>query len=99
MSDIEKKKMKNLDSLKIAEESDIPTKVIEIILIFLLPFCIKNLVSVTEKFPSEMKSANRIKKDNYRRINTSSNLSKVFERCIYNKLSLYFDNILSKYQC
>lgn len=39
------------------------------------------------------------KKDDYGSISILPNLSKVFIRSIYNKLSLYFDNILSKYQC
>ena len=39
------------------------------------------------------------KKDDYGPISILPNLSKVFIRSIYNKLSLYFDNILSKYQC
>ena len=57
------------------------------------------------KFPSEMKLADVFKKDdgtnkaNYRPINILSNLSKVFERCLYNQLSVFFDKILSKHQC
>ena len=35
----------------------------------------------------------KIKKDNYRPISTLRNVSKIYERC------LYFDEILSKYQC
>ena len=28
-----------------------------------------------------------------------SNVSKIYERCIYNQLQQYFDNTFSKYQC
>ena len=28
-----------------------------------------------------------------------SNISKVYERCIYDQIQTYFDQILSKYQC
>ena len=60
------------------------------------------------KFPSKMKLADinqvfkkecQTKEDNCRPISTSSNLSKIFERCMYKQLSLYLDNILSKCQC
>ena len=36
---------------------------------------------------------------NYRSVSILPNLSKVFERCIYKQLSVYFDWILSKQQC
>ena len=61
-----------------------------------------------DKFPFEMKLADltpvfkkedRTNKDNYRQITILSNLLKVFERCLYNQLSVFFDKILSKYQC
>ena len=37
--------------------------------------------------------------DNYRPISILPNNSKLYERCIYNHMQQYFDNILSKYQC
>ena len=37
-------------------------------------------------------------KENYRSLSILSNLSKVFERCLYNQLSVLFDKVLSKYQ-
>ena len=45
------------------------------------------------------KKDDRTKKENYRAISKLLNLSKVFERCLYNQLSVFFDKILSKYQC
>ena len=36
---------------------------------------------------------------NYRPINILPNLSKVFENRIYNQLLVFFDKVLSKYQC
>ena len=60
------------------------------------------------KFLSEIKLADetlvfkkedRTNKENYRPISIVSSLSKVFERCLYNQLSVFFDKILSKYQC
>ena len=38
-------------------------------------------------------------KSNYRPISILPNLSKMFEKCIYNQLSIFFDKVLSKYQC
>ena len=38
-------------------------------------------------------------KENYRPVSILSNISNVFERCIYKQLSVFFENILSKYQC
>ena len=45
------------------------------------------------------KKEDRTNKENYRPISLVSSLSKVFERCLYNQLSVFFDKILSKYQC
>ena len=38
-------------------------------------------------------------KDNYRAVSILSNISKVYERCIYDQIQTCFDKILSKYQC
>ena len=60
------------------------------------------------KFPQPLKKADitpifkkdsRLDKSNYRPVSILPNLSKIFERCIYNQISLYFNDILSKYQC
>ena len=103
ISDIEEE-LKKLDSSKTAQESDIPTKINKDNIDIFSPILYQefNKSIETGKFPSEMKSADvtqvfkkedRTKKDNHRPISVLPNLSKVFERCIYSKLSLYFDNI------
>ena len=53
------------------------------------------LANITPVF----KKDDRTDKYNCRPISILPNLSKVFERCIYNQLSAYFDWILSKQQC
>ena len=53
------------------------------------------LVVVTPVF----KKHDRTNKEKSRPISILSNLSKVFGRCLYNQLSVFFDKILSKYQC
>ena len=59
-------------------------------------------------FSSELKNADVIpvfkKKDrnnveNYRPVSILPNLSKINERCPYNKMYKYFNHILSKWQC
>ena len=59
-------------------------------------------------FPLDLKLANvapaykkksKSFKDNYRSVSILSNISKVYERCIYDQIHSYFDKILSKKQC
>ena len=66
-------------------------------------FCIENSI-----FPSELKVADvtpafkkksKTSKDNHRPISILPNISKIYERCLYNQMQTYFDNLLSKYQC
>ena len=45
------------------------------------------------------KKGGRTEKSNYRPINVLSDLSKIFERCIYEQMHSYFDKIVSKNQC
>ena len=63
--------------------------------------CIENSI-----LPSDLKFADvtpvfkkksKTSKDNYRPISILPNISKIYERCIYNQMQTYFDN-LSKYQ-
>ena len=41
----------------------------------------------------------RIEKSNYRPISVLSNVSKIYERCLYDQIYSYFSKIFSKYQC
>ena len=59
-------------------------------------------------FPHDLKLADVVavpkmkstaSKDNYRPVSLLSNISKVYERCIYYQIQTFFDKILSKYQC
>ena len=59
-------------------------------------------------FPNELKQADikpiykkesRNEKENYRPVSILPNLSKIFERCMYDQLKDHFDKLLSKYQC
>ena len=44
------------------------------------------------------KKKSKASKDNYRPVYVLSNISKVYERCIYDQIQTYFVKILSKYQ-
>ena len=59
-------------------------------------------------FPKDLKRAEvrplykkdgKCYKENYRPVSVLSNLSKIYERCIYDQLQEYFDNFLSDNQC
>ena len=60
----------------------------------LYPFCMI-LADITPVY----KKGNRAVKENIRPVSILSNLSKVFEKCLYKQISPYFDKIISKYQC
>ena len=45
------------------------------------------------------KKESRNEKENYRPVSVLPNLSKIFERCMYDHLKDHFDKLLSKYQC
>ena len=54
-----------------------------------------NLADVTPAYKKKSKNS----KDNYRPVSILSNISKIYERCIYDQIQLFFDSLLSKYQC
>ena len=100
----------NLDSSKACQDSDIPTKVVKSNLDIFTDALYSefNRSLETSIFPASMKLANvipvhkkdnRSEKDSYRPVNILPNLSKVFERCIYNQIAQFFYKILSKHQC
>ena len=60
------------------------------------------------EFPSVLKLANitpafkkgdRNSKENYRPVSILSNISKIFERCMFRQISSFMDSYLSKQQC
>ena len=92
------------------QQNDIPTKILkensEVFARYIhknIHFCIENSI-----FPFDLKVADvtpvfkkksKTSKDNYRLISILPNISKIYERCLYNQMQTYFDNLLSKYQC
>ena len=45
------------------------------------------------------KKGGRTEKSNYRPLSVLSNVSKIYERCLYDQIYSYFGKIFSKYQC
>ena len=45
------------------------------------------------------KKKSKNSKDYYRPISILSNISEIYERCLYDQIQNFFENILSKYQC
>ena len=104
------RKTKNLNVSKPSKQSDIPTKILiensEYFSLYFhknINYCLKQSI-----FPHDLKLADvapiykkksKASKDNYRPVSILSNISKVYERCIYDQIQTYFDKILSKYQC
>ena len=106
--------IKDIRSLKTStacQDSDIPTKIVrendEIFADFIHPAFNESIIE-SELFPSCLKNADvtpvfkkgaKSKVDNYRPVSILPNISKLFERPLFNQMSLYFDQILSDYQC
>ena len=101
--------IRKLQTTKTTQQNDIPTKILkentEVLARYFhknINFCIENSI-----FPSDLKLADvtpafkkkyKTSKYNYRPITILPNISKIYERCLYNQMQTYFDNLLSKYQ-
>ena len=45
------------------------------------------------------KNKSKNSKDSYRPVSILSSISKIYERCLYDQIQVFFESILSKYQC
>ena len=104
------KKVNTLDTAKGSQQSDIPTKILKQNSDYFAEYIYENINQCISKsvFPSDLKLADvtpvykkksKNSKDNYRPVSILSNISKIYERCIYDQIQLFFDSVLSKYQC
>ena len=104
------KKINNLKIKKASQKSNIPVKIIkenvDIISYFLCHNFNNSLSCAT--FPASMKYADvtpihkkddKTDKENYRPISILPNLTKVYERLMYNPIYPYFGTLFSKFQC
>ena len=102
-------KLGNYKLLQRHSNNDIPTKILkENSEVFARYFHKNKFLNWELDFPVWFKVASVIpafkkrtktSKDNYRPISILPNISKIYERCLYNQMQTYFDNIASKYQC
>ena len=101
--------LKNLNPNKASRDTNIPTRILKKNSDLISKFVLKNYneVTITLTFPNILKHGNVIhaqKKASRNKVQLSpceylSNLSKVYEKCLFNEMTTHFDNILSKYQC
>ena len=92
-----------LNSSTSGQSIDIPTKIIkensDIFADFILTSF--NLSVANSIFPSSLKNkkGDINLKDNYIPVSILSNISKIFERCMFQQISKFMEPLLSKYQC
>ena len=99
-----KQQLKNLNPKKASQDADIPPT--RILKENSAQFVLKNNNEAinTSTIPNILEYANvkpGYERDsrNYRPMSILSNLSKVYEKCLFNEMASHFDNILSNYQC
>ena len=104
------KKVNTLGTAKASQQSDIPTKILKQNSDYFAEYFYENInqCSLKSVFPSDLKLADvtpvykkksKNSKDNYRLVSILSNISKIYERCIYDQIQFFFDSVLFKYQC
>ena len=105
-----KKFIQNLDAKKASQNSDMSTKVLTQNAAFFAKYSCDHINAsiCSSKFHNELKEADivpvhkkksKLSKENYRPISILPNISKVYERCLYDQMSNFFEVIFSKYQC
>ena len=105
-----KRAIESLDPKKAAQEKDIHTNILKQNSDFFAFHVQKDInASIsTSKFPNDLKEADvipvykkksKLSKENYRPISILPNISKVYERCLYDQISKYFETRFSKFQC
>ena len=86
------KEIHNLNSNKASQYSDIPTQTIKSNSDFFSDFLYVSINSIYKK-------GKKYLKDNYRPVDISPVLSKLYERSMFKQISEFFENIFSKNQC
>ena len=104
------KEIEKLNTKKAVQDTDIPVKVLKANADFFAEHITRqfNEGICSSKFAESFKFANvtpvfkqgsKNLKDNYRPISILPNISKIFEHCLHDQLSAFFDDILSPQQC
>ena len=91
----------NLDTSKATQQGDIPTKIIkdnEDLFSYFISASFNNAVNPNELKQADIKPIYKKEsineKENYRPVSILPNLSKIFERCMYDQLKDHFDKLL-----
>ena len=104
-----KRSIKSLDPKKATQEKDIRTSILKQNSDFFAVHVKKDInASISAlKFPNDLKEADiipvykkkcKLSQENYRPISILPNISKVYERCLDDQISKYFETRLSNFQ-
>ena len=104
------KEILNSDVSKAYQDSDIPSRIIKQnadVFTDILPSSFNNLIYQSQFAPIfklvnislAFKKGDRNFKENYRPVSILSNISKIFERCMFPQISRFVDSYLTKKQC
>ena len=104
------KEFLNSDVSKACQDSDIPSRIIKQnadVFTDILPSSFNNLIYQSQSAPIfklvnislAFKKGDRNFKENYRPVSILSNISKIFERCMFPQISRFVDSYLTKKQC
>ena len=104
------KEVGNLDTTKLSQDTDIPTKIIKQNTNILAPFICKSFNNMADSstFSAALKLAHittvfkkgpKNSKENYRPVSIFPNISKIYDRCMYKQMSDYLRNFFSNFQC
>ena len=104
------KEILNSDVSKACQDSDIPSRIIKQnadVFTDILPSSFNNLIYQSQFAPIfklvnislAFKKGDRNFKENYRPVSILSNISKIFEQCMFRQISTFMDSYLTKKQC
>ena len=66
----------------------------------MIQFVLQNLPTNSNKQTSYLHiKKSELSKKNYRPVSILANVSKIYERCLYDQIATYFEHIFSRYQC
>ena len=105
-----KKTFQSLDLIKAAQKDDVKTNLLKKNVDFFAKYACDDINDSvrSSKFPNELKQADishahkkksKLSKENYRPTSIIPNVSKIYERCLYDQIATYFEHIFSRYQC
>ena len=104
------KEILNSDVSKAYQDSDIPSRIIKQnadVFTDILPSSFNNLIYQSQfalifklvNISLAFKKGDRNFKENYRPVSILSNISKIFEQCMFRQISRFMDSYLTKQQC